>query len=906
MEQLILNTKIEITPLRGDSVMRKRLINLINENSDQKVILISAAAGFGKTTLLSQWVSIDKNPIVWFSIDENDNDASCFFTYVIRALQQWKPTLGKTALNLLQVPQSPPIESVLILLLNEIQKEKSDITLILDDYHLISSPKINQLMIFLIDHQPQNMHLIISSRSDPNLPIARWRSQNQLVEIREADLSFTNEESDSLFNKTLGLGLSADDIDRLESRTEGWVTGLQLAALSLKGYKDREGFIKQFHGNNRYVVDYLLEEVFNQQSKDIQLFLLYTAVLDQLSGQLCDTIMGSQNSSDLLEILEKQNMFIFPIDVSRQWYRYHQLFKDVLSQRLLHLPGVEKKLIELNQKAGEWYTSHGFNDEAIDHFLNAEKYERATILLEITAEIKWLCGQQIKLLGWFERFPSEYISQHPHLAIFFARELFMNGRREEAEEVLSRAEQNLVTLENKRVKTVSGLLLTDEELRGRILVVRAVMSSYRGNFTGVILYAGEAMELLNIEDLRWRNIASITYALANSWAGFGNFTAAKKAFQEAQNSSEKIEDVYLYIFCGICIAAAEMLQGECKKALETYTALLLEAEKKGMTNSGIVGAIYAALGSIYCELNEVEKGISFLDKGIRLAEQGHDLLMLASARLNQLRFFFYTNAYTKAMKLVDEMESLPEAKFYPPWMKHVLSAIRPWLWIKMDNPEPAVKWAEKLGFPEKNDISMRREIEYVVLARILIEQKQREKASELIGNLMIDAEKGNRFLRITELHILKTINLYYQDDIRGAVNELYAALIFGEPRGLFMTFVHEGEPVAELIDVILTEKKESKTNIYPDISVKYLENLIQVIREGICKQGKQLLEEPLSQREQEVLAYIAAGLSNKQIADSLFVSLNTIRTHTKKINSKLGVHSRTQAIAKAKDLGLIQ
>jgi len=906
MEQLILNTKIEIPPLRGDIITRERLLNLISENSDQNVILVSAAAGFGKTTVLSQWANRSQKPVVWFSIDNNDNDVSCFYSYFIKALQKWKPGLAKTALSLLQVPQPPQIESVLILLINEIQDQKDEITLILDDFHLISSPRINQLMVFLIDHQPENFHLIISSRSDPNLPFARWRSQNRLVEIRAADLSFTIEESDSLFNTMLKLGLGSDDISRLGDRTEGWVTGLQLAALSLQSIKDREGFIKQFHGDNRYVVDYLLEEVFNQQPDDVQMFLLQTSILDRLSGPLCDYLTEGQKSAELLEVLEKQNMFIFPIDVEKNWYRYHQLFKDVLTQRLQHLPGIDEKFTALNQRAGEWYASNGFNDEAIDHYLNAAEFESAADLLENTAEIKWLCGQQIKLLSWFEKFPREYISQHPHLGAFFARELFMNGRGEESEEVLNRAEQNLGVLKESYVTTASGLQLTKDDLRGRILVVRSVMSSYQGDFTGVILYAGDALELLNKGDLRWRNIATITYALANSWAGFGNFSRAKKAFQEAQQLSAKIEDVYLYIFCGICIAAAEMLQGECHNAVKSYTGLLEEAQKKGLTNSGIVGAIQAALASIYCELNEIDKGLSYLEKGIELAEQGHDALMLASARLNKLRVLIYTGAYTQAMKLVEEMESSPQASFYPPWMKHVLYAIPPWLWMKMGNPEPAANWAEKLGFPAQNDISMRREQEYVILARILIAQKEWEKTAKLLDYLVKDAEKGNRFLRLTELRILTAISHYFQDEIDLAVKDLYVALSFGERNGLFMAFAHEGEPMAELLDVILTEKTENKKGDYPEVSEKYLRSLIEAIKEGTNKFREYVLEEPLSQREQEVLEYIASGLSNKQIADTLFVSLNTIRTHTKKINSKLGVHSRTQAIAKAKDLGLIQ
>jgi LuxR family maltose regulon positive regulatory protein len=432
------------------------------------------------------------------------------------------------------------------------------------------------------------------------------------------------------------------------------------------------------------------------------------------------------------------------------------------------------------------------------------------------------------------------------------------------------------------------------------------MSSYRGNFTGVILYAGEALELLNKEDFRWRNIAEITYALANSWAGFGNFTIARQAFQKAQQSSEKIEDVYLYIFSGMCIAATEVLQGECHKAVETYSRLIDEAEKKGMANSGILGSIYAALGSIYCEMNDIEKGRSLLKKGKQVAELGHDALMLAATRLNEIRLHFYTQDLSQVLKVLNEMESIPHSSFYPPWIRHVLSAIRPWIWMRTGHQKKAEEWAIKLGFPAQDDMSMRREIEYTVLARFLIAQRDTNKAGKLLGYLMIDAQKGDRLFKIVELKILKSINLYFQDKIKPSVEELYSALSFAEPRGLFRVFVYEGELLAELIEVILDEKSNSKKDPYPDVSELYLKNLIETIREDKQKSGTSYLEEALSERELEVLQYIADGLTNKQIADKLFVSLNTIRTHTKKMNSKLGVHSRTQAVARAKELGLIE
>ena len=448
----ILVTKLFIPATRPELVTRPRLIKRLDDGINRKLTLISAPAGFGKSTLVTEWLTTKGDNalspfcVAWVSLDENDNDPVRFLTYLVESLHRLKGTdnaIGTGALVMLRSPQPPPSETVLTSLINEIAGLECKIFLVLDDYHLIETSAVHDALTFLLENLPSQLHLVITTREDPLLPLPRWRTRNQLTEIRAADLRFTAIEAAEFLNQVMGLSLSMEDIAALETRTEGWIAGLQLAALTLQGQTDTSRLIQTFTGSNRLVLDYLIEEVLNQQSEDIQNFLLQTSVLDQLTSSLCNAVTDEENGQMILEMLERANLFIIPLDNEREWYRYHHLFADLLRQRLrqtdLHTAPI------LHTRASVWYQENSFIDQAVDHAFLAEDYERCAVLIAGLVDRFWKLGDHVRLRIWLEKLPDEWLCEKPHLCIYRAWFLFSTGQRAKAEHYLQAAEQTLLT-----------------------------------------------------------------------------------------------------------------------------------------------------------------------------------------------------------------------------------------------------------------------------------------------------------------------------------------------------------------------------------------------------------------------------------------------------------------------------
>jgi LuxR family maltose regulon positive regulatory protein len=752
--------------------------------------------------------------------------------------------------------------------------------------------RINDIISFIVEHQPKQLHLIVSTRSDPSLPLARLRSQNQITEIRAADLSFNMVESAIFLNERLELELSPDEIELLKSKTEGWIAGLQLAALSVKGRSDKSDFIKSFTGDNRYVVDYLIEEVLNRQSKTIQNFLQNSCILDRLTGSLCNDLTEQTNSSEILQTLERANLFIFPLDNQRKWYRYHHLFSDLLRKRL-KLMDLDR-LFSLHKKACQWYLKHQMKDEAINHAIAAKDFEIAAKLIEDIAEIDWDRGQESQLLKWFRRLPEELISSSPHLSIFHARELFESAQPEEAEERLKNAEFLLQkeTIPEKARKSI----------KGRIAVIRGVMASYRGDIPNIIKYIGQALELLSDEELMWKSVAATTLGFAYGWSGEGDMRKAHKAFSEAREISIKADNIYFNIFAGSCIAVVEVKQGNLKTAIQMHTHLLELSKERGMWQVGPVGSIFSALGNILCEKNEVKKGIENIKKGIELSTLGQDPLALTGCNFHLVRSLLFQKDYKGAQNVILKIDHTAQHFEMPPWMLSTLEALRVYTWLGLGKIKLVQDWINKRKLSIEDAIHQQREAEYVAFSHILIKIEQYEKAIYLIKKLLTNAISGNRVYVQIELLILNSLIQIKMGEIEIAQKELIKALNLAEPGGFIQIFISKGEEVINLLEIILKNKNPS-AGLVPKA---YIRKLVSAAKVGLdSKLGDGLIEK-LSERELEVLNLISAGLSNFKIGDKLCISLNTVRTHTKNINMKLNVHSRTQAIAKAKDLELIK
>ncbi len=494
MSTPLLATKLYIPPCRSNVVLRPHLIERLNAGLHRKLTLISAPAGFGKTTLVSTWVARSGRPTAWLSLDAGENDPTRFLTYLVAALQRIAPTIGAGVVSVLQAPQPPPTESILTALLNEISAIPDAFILVLDDYHVIDAEAVDSALTFLLEHLPAQLHLVIATREDPQLPLARLRARDQMTELRAADLRFTPGEAAEFLNQVMGLNLAAGAIAALEERTEGWIAGLQLAALSMQGHEDVAGFIRAFAGDNRYIVDYLVEEVLQRQPEQVRSFLLQTSILDRLSGPLCDAVTDQEDGNVLLEALERGNFFVVPLDDTRHWYRYHHLFGEVLAT---HLRAEQPELVAvLHQRASAWYEQYGSATDAIRHALTAQDFAHAADLVELAWSSRLRSRQEATVLGWLKALPDEVVHVRPVLSVVYAHVLLAGGELAGVEERLRDAERWLETTVEPDAPTAAMVVVDQEAFRrlpGAIAVARTGHALALGDMVGTVKYARQVL-----------------------------------------------------------------------------------------------------------------------------------------------------------------------------------------------------------------------------------------------------------------------------------------------------------------------------------------------------------------------------------------------------------------------------
>jgi LuxR family maltose regulon positive regulatory protein len=911
----ILTTKLYPPPTRPASsvVARPRLIERLNQGLQQTqgLTLISAPAGFGKTTLVSDWLRHSDAQIhtTWLSLDDGDNDPTRFLTYFIAALRQIDPNIGRTVQRMLQSPQPPPLETLMTALINEMSISLIDTrcVLVLDDYHLIDAKPIDNALTFLLDHLPPppgGIHLVIATRDDPHLPLARLRARGQLIELRATDLRFTASEAAEFLNHVMGLDLSTEDITALEVRTEGWIAGLQLAALalqgtiSMQGHKDVTRFIKSFTGSHHFILDYLIEEVLEQQSESVQTFLLKTAVLDRLTGSLCDVLTGHDNGQATLEMLEHANLFIVPLDEERCWYRYHHLFADLLRRRLRQ--NQPEQVPGLHIRASEWHEQNGHADEAIEHALSAENFERAAHLVEELAETVWGCGEQIKLRRWIEGLPTELVFSKPQLCIFHAWSLFAAGQQDAAERSVQAAEQAIDASTNRVTETE----LTEQErlrLRGKVAVVRAFMDFFREDVPGIIQHARQALKYLPEQDLTWRNTAAI--ALGDAYSLSGQVAAATEIQQEALEACKATGNIYMVLTAGLKLAVSLRLQGQLQRALEMCRQLVQLAQDSGMSQSVVAGCLMTMWAELLAELNDMDRAIELGNKGIELTERGGDVAMLGWSYICQVRVLFSRGDMAGAEEIIRKMEKVGRKLNVPPWVTKRLAAWQGQIWLAQGKLPVASQWVAERGLDTGDEPYLQREREYMVLARLCIAQGRLDEATRLLQRLLETAEEGGRLSYKIEILILRAMALEAGRDTNGALAALEQALVLAEPGGYIRIFVDEGPPMAHLLYEAVT------CGVAPD----YVRRLLAAFPVTESEQTapsktqapKSELVEPLSERELEVLQLLAEGLTNQEIGSRLFLSLNTVKVHTRNIYGKLDAHSRSQAVARARALGVL-
>jgi LuxR family maltose regulon positive regulatory protein len=925
----ILATKLHIPPSRPNFVLRPRLIERLNEGMGQnlgfgrKLTLISAPAGFGKTTLISDWLYQSQVSAAWVSLDEGDNDPTRFLAYLVAALQTIAPNLGEGVLNVLQSLQPSPIESILTTLLNEIATVPDPFVLVLDDYHMVEANQINHALTFLLEHMPPQMHLVIATREDPNLPLARYRVRGQLTELRDADLRFTPAEAAEFLNQVMSLNLSAENITALESRTEGWIAGLQLAALalqgtiSMQGHQDATNFIKSFTGSHRFVLDYLAEEVLQQQPESVQNFLLRTSVLDRLCGPLCDAVCsaGTASSSkgtgvlrdstasgqETLEYFERANLLVVPLDDERQWYRYHHLFADVLRARLIKEQPDQVR--DLHRRACEWFEQNDLRPDAIRHALAAEEFERAADLIELArSQTRMNYFQSSTYLEWVKALPYDLIRTRPVLSVGYIWELLNFGQMEAAETLLRDAERWLEPAADTNEPPAQIVVVNEEEfssLRASLANARAYHAQSVGNAADAVKYAQQALSLVSETDHYTRGIAASLLGLAY-WTN-GELEMAYKSLADGRASLQMAGNISFALSSTYAMAGIRIAQGRLHQAISTYEQALQIAAAQGESMLQGMADLYLGLSDLYFEQGHLEIAKQHLLKGEALGEQAglpdwQYRLCLVQARIKQSQ-----RDLDGALDQLDEAErlyySVPVPEVRP------LGALKARVWIAQGKLNKARGWARERGLSVSNDLSYIREFEHITLARLFIAQYRNNgvdssihKALELLDQLLQAAEAGKRTGSVIEILVLQALAHQAQGDIPTALVPLERALALAEPEGYIRIFVDEGQPMAAL----LREAAKYGTVL----------NYVRQLQAAFGKAedrtpSTQPLIEPLSERELEVLRLLRTELNGPEIARELMVSLNTMRTHTKNIYNKLGVNNRRAAVRRAEELNLL-
>ncbi len=906
MSAPVLATKLYIPPPRPDTVPRPRLIDRLNEGRHRtlRVALISAPAGFGKTTLVSEWIATlppDSVRIAWLSLDEADSDLARFLLYFVTAVQTIAPGFGQGILAALQSSQ-PPTDALLTTLLNELAAIPDRFVLVLDDYHTLDSKPIDEALTFLLDHLPPHMQLVITTREDPQLPLARLRVRGQLTELRAADLRFTPTEAAEFLNRVMGLNLSAQDIAALENRTEGWIAGLQLAAISMQGRSDAASFIGSFTGSHHYVLDYLLEEVLQQQPASIQTFLLGTSILDRLCGPLCEAVLltpvGSGQAT--LEYLERVNLFIVPLDNERRWYRYHRLFADLLRQRLRQ---ATSNVAEYHVRASQWYADNGFMSEAFHHAIAAKDFAQAADVAERAWQSMDDTFQTAAWLSWIKQLPEEVIRVRPVLCTQIGIAFMDAGEPEASERRLRDAERWLAG-------SSEGMVVVEEALLGAlpamIAMARAYNAQVQGDLSATVSYAELALQLISADDVYRRAQATVMLNFTH-WAN-GNLAAALQMMDDWMNSMQQLGNSVFVVASAFAVADILVAQGRLREAIRTYQQSLQLADEAGPEAQAITAHHHLGLALLYHETGNAEAftqhwhGAEELGRHTTLVDWSYRW-RVAQARLKQAE-----GDFDAALDLLDEAKRVYVKTLVPDLRP--IETLKAQVSLRQGRLIKAQEWVRKRGLSANDEISYLHEFEYITLARILMAEGSAQQASKLLERLQQAAEAQDRPGSVIEISIVQALAHQAQGNTPAALAALDRALTLAEPEGYVRIFVDEGEQMRLLIaDFRVLIEKQKPVGSHP--SIEYVNKLLAAFPQPMALSQSEInvqqsaILDPLSPRELEVLRLIEQGFSNQEIADRLFLAVSTVKGYTRTLFDKLQVQRRTEAVVRAHELGLL-
>ena len=891
----VLATKLFMPPPRPHAVLRPRLIERLNEDQrrGRALTLVSAPAGFGKTTLLSAWIDQrarqdPKLRVAWLSLDEGDNDPARFLLYLAAALHGVEPSCGADAMAALHSPQPPLAEAILTDLINEIDGIAGDVLLVLDDFHAVNSPQVDDELAFLLEHLPSRMRIVIATREDPNLPLARMRARSELTELRAADLRFSPDEAAEFLGRVMGLELTAEDIAALESRTEGWIAGLQLAALSMQGQKDIAGFIHSFTGSHRFVLDYLAEEVLRHEPEGIQAFLLRTSILDRFCGSLCDALMQGDSGpgpdlvasgQETLEYLERANLFIVPLDGERRWYRYHRLFAELLRQRLeqslaADKAGGETGAAAMHIRASCWYEVNGLPIDAFHHAAAAADIDRAERLANSREMPNHVRGAVIAILDWLASLPENVLDARPSLRVLTATMSLVAGRTTGVEEALQAAERAL--------ERGSKGVAVDEaihDLIGRIAAARATLALTRYQPDAIMVQSRRALKYLHPDNFQFRLTAMWTTAFAHFLQG--DRAAAGRAYAELERVSHASGEVFFAQLALCSMGEFQELDIDLLQAAETYRrALLLFGDNPQPSAS----QAHLGLARVSYEWNDLDAAEEQGERGLRLARQYDSTIdRFILCELLLVRVLLARGLVAAAAARLDELAITARSPIYRHRLPDIAALQVPVL-LRQGHVEAAARFAEAFDLPQSR-------------ARVLLAQNEPSSALALLEPLRGQMEA--RGWQDERLRILafQALALHAEGREDEALRLFVETMGLAEGGRFIRLFLDEGAPMARLLSVAAAR------GMMPAYAGKLLTAFAaeKQVRESEPPESAS----PLSRRELEVLRLLAEGLSNQEIGERLFLALDTIKGHNRRIFEKLEVKRRTEATARGRELGLL-
>jgi len=893
----LLATKFYLPHPPPGFVPRQRLDRRLDDSLRSELTLVSAPAGFGKTTLLAEWCRRQQQPVAWLSLDTGDNDPVRFWRYTVAALDRARPGLFERVAGLLDSLAPASIEALVTTVVNELAAEGGDVLLVLDDYHVVEAQPLHASLRFLLEHQPPALHIVLASRADPPVPLARLRAGGRLAELRAADLVFNLSEAAALLGEAAGLPLGEDLVADLVARTEGWAAGLKLAGLSLPGQPDIARFVESFSGSHRYVLDYLAEEVLEQQPASLRGFLLETSVLDRLSGPLCDAVTGRTDGQQMLETIEAANLFLTPLDEVRGWWRYHHLFASLLRARLQQ-QGPEK-VAELHRRAAAWHHEHGHADDAVGHALAAGDGMRAARLAEVYADEFVVRSETASVQRWLAALPPELVASRPRLLLVKTRIALLAAEVEGVGDLLDAAERAAADVASEPYVWSTGRTTSSSaDIAIFIALGRAWLAGLRGDAEAAIVFAEQARA--ELPDGEWMLELLIRWRLALAyWVG-GRLSDAERAFGACSGEFARVGELMLSSWSSLLLGQVQCAQGRLDAATETYQNALKLTAPADRPALPAAGFAYVGMGEVAYQRNDLETALHHATEGIRLCRHlaNGQALAVGLATLAQVRQASGDPA--GASDAIKEAGRAGPSATVTSRLNPV-PALRARLLIAHGDVDAAAQWAAERGIGPDDAPSFPEEAAYLALARVLLAQDQPEQALRMLDRLL--AASGGRGASVIEIQALRALALSATGD-EEADDALADALSLGARQGHVRVFADEGRPMAALLGRYVAAHPRD----HSPVPAGYLRRLVPAFDAASAAAGPAAvagLVTQLSARELEVLRLLAAGNQNQRIADELYVTVYTVKKHVTHILDKLGAANRTEATTRARELGLI-